>query len=260
MGILYTMKSVLALFFNFGEFMKFQLLSVVLASVFASGAMAQTAPAPAPAASGPIDKATLAYALGYQFGNSITAAIPGLDMATINRGMQDGYSKKQPTIAPEKMKATVEAFQKQQTAQAKAEFDKASRENKVKSDAAIAANKTKPGVVTLPNGIQYKVVEAGGGAKPTANSTVEFNFSGALASDGRTFISTFADVKPITGKLSDVANLPGMLEVMQMMPTGARWQVLLPPEKAWGNGPESLRGGPGPNQAVFLDIKLISIK
>ena len=243
-------------FFNFGETMKFQLLSVVLASVMTTGAFAQTAPA----SNAPIDKAALAYALGYDFGRNLSDQAPGLDVNALNRAIQDGYSKKQPTIAPEKLQATVEAYQKQRTEQAKAEFDKASRENKVKSDAAIAANKTKPGVVSLPSGIQYKVLEAGAGAKPSANSTVEFNFSGALASTGQTFASTFANIKPVSGKLSEVASLPGMAEVMQMMPTGARWQVLLPPEKAWGNGPESLRGGPGPNQAVLLDIKLISVK
>ena len=51
-----------------------------------------------------------------------------------------------------------------------------------------------------------------------------------------------------------------MQEIMQQMPNGARWQVLLPPEKAWGSGVESVRGGPGPNQAILLDIKLISVK
>ncbi len=240
--------------------MKFRLMSAVLASVLATGAMAQTAPAAAPAASGPIDKAALAYALGYDFGRGLADQAPGLDVMAVNRAIQDGYAKKQPTIAPEKLQATVTAYQKQREAQLKAEFEKVSRDNKVKSDAALASNKTKPGVMTLPSGIQYKVVEAGAGIKPNASSTVEFNFSGALASTGQVFASTFANVKPVTGKLSEQANLPGMLEVMQMMPTGARWQVLLPPEKAWGNGPESLRGGPGPNQAVFMDIKLISVK
>lgn len=240
--------------------MKFRLMSAVLASVLATGAMAQTAPAAAPAASGPIDKAALAYALGYDFGRSLADQAAGLDVMAINRAVQDGYAKKQPTIAAEKLKATVTAYQKQREAELKAEFDKIARENKMKSDAAMASNKTKPGVITLPSGIQYKVVEAGAGVKPIASSTVEFNFSGALASTGQAFASTFANVKPVTGKLSEQANLPGMLEIMLQMPTGARWQVLLPSEKAWGNGPESLRGGPGPNQAVFLDIKLISVK
>ena len=240
--------------------MKFRLLSAVLASVLATGAMAQTAPAAKPVASGPVDKAALAYALGYDFGRGLADQAPGLDVMAINRAIQDGYAKKQPTIAPEKLQATVAAYQQQREVQAKAEFEKVSRENKAKSDAAIASNKSKPGVISLPSGIQYKVVEAGAGAKPTINSTVEFNFSGALASTGQVFASTFAKVKPVSGKLNDVANLPGMKEVMQMMPTGARWQILLPPEKAWGNGPESLRGGPGPNQAVFLDVKLISVK
>ena len=240
--------------------MKFRLLSAVLASVLATGAMAQTAPAAKPVASGPVDKAALAYALGYDFGRGLADQAPGLDVMAINRAIQDGYAKKQPTIAPEKLQATVAAYQQQREVQAKAQFEKVSRENKAKSDAAIASNKSKPGVISLPSGIQYKVVEAGAGAKPTINSTVEFNFSGALASTGQVFASTFANVKPVSGKLNDVANLPGMKEVMQMMPTGARWQILLPPEKAWGNGPESLRGGPGPNQAVFLDVKLISVK
>jgi peptidylprolyl isomerase len=243
--------------------MKFRLISAVLASVVATGAMAQTAPAAkpaAPVASGPVDKAALAYALGYDFGRGLADQAPGLDVMAINRAIQDGYAKKQPTIAPEKLQATVAAYQQQRETQAKAEFEKVSRENKAKSDAAIASNKSKPGVISLPSGIQYKVVEAGTGAKPTANSTVEFNFSGALASTGQVFASTFANVKPVTGKLSEVANLPGMKEIMQMMPAGARWQILLPSEKAWGNGPDSLRGGPGPNQAVFLDVKLISVK
>jgi len=236
--------------------MKLQLLSAVLASTLATAALAQTAPA----ASGPVDKAALAYALGYDFGRNMADQAPGLDVTAINRAIQDGYAKRPPTIAPEKLEATMVAYQKQRETEAKARFDAAARDNKLKSDAVIASNKTKPGVVTLASGIQYKVIEAGAGAKPNLNSNVEFNFSGALATTGQAFVSTFADVKPVSGKLSDVVKLPGMQEIMQQMPNGARWQVLLPPEKAWGNGIESARGGPGPNQAILLDIKLISVK
>lgn len=238
--------------------MKLQLLSAVLASTLATASFAQSAaPATANAA---VDKAALAYALGYQYGRGLADQAPGLDMNAVIRAVQDGYAKKQPTIAPEKLEATMTAFQKQRAEEAKAKFDQVSRENKMKSDAAMASNKTKPGVVSLPSGIQYKVVEAGAGPKPTLNSTIEFNYIGVLATTGAEFANTFANVKPLSGKLSEVGNLPGMLEILQMMPTGARWQVLLPPDKAWGAGPESVRGGPGPNQAIYMDIKLISVK
>lgn len=240
--------------------MKSYLLSAVLAStVMAAGAIAQTSPAPA-AANAPVDKAALAYAMGYNFGRNLADTAPGLDPMAITRAVQDGYAKKQPTIAPEKLQSTMQAFQKQREAEAKAQFERLARENKQKSDQILASNKTKPGVVTLPSGIQYKVVEAGAGAKPTPNNTVDFNFIGALAITGTEFTNTFANVKPVSGKLSELANLPGMLEVMQLMPVGARWEVLLPPEKAYGSGPESMRGGPGPNHPIYLDIKLISVK
>ena len=242
--------------------MKSYLLSAVLASsVMAAGAIAQTPAAPAAAnANAPVDKAALAYAMGYNFGRNLADTAPGLDPMAITRAVQDGYAKKQPTIAPEKLQSTMQAFQKQREAEAKAQFERTARENKQKSDQILASNKTKPGVVTLPSGIQYKVVEAGAGAKPTPNSMVDFNFIGALAITGTEFANTFANVKPVTGKLSEAAILPGMLEVMQLMPVGARWEILLPPEKAFGAGPESLRGGPGPNHPIYLDIKLISVK
>lgn len=238
--------------------MKLQLLSAVLASTLATVSFAQSA-APAKANTA-VDKATLAYALGYQYGRGLADQAPGLDMNAVIRAVQDGYAKKQPTIAPEKLEATMTAYQKQRTDEAKAKFDQVSRENKMKSDAAMASNKTKPGVVSLPSGIQYKVVEAGAGPKPTLNSTIEFNYIGVLATTGNEFANTFSNVKPLSGKLSEVGNLPGMLEILQMMPTGARWQIMLPADKAWGSGPESVRGGPGPNQAIYMDIKLISVK
>lgn len=245
--------------------MKFRLLSAMLATTLAASVSAQTAPAPKPVTpastpAGPIDKAALAYAMGYQYGRSLADQAPGLDVMAVARALQDGYAKKNPTIAPEKLTATMQAYQKQMETEAKAKFDQVSRENKLKSDAALASNKTKPGVVTLPSGIQYKVVEAGTGAKPTVNSTVDFNYIGVLATTGAEFANTFANVKPLSGKLSELGNLPGMQEIMLQMPAGSRWQILLPAEKAWGSGPDSLRTGPGPNQAIFLDIKLIAVK
>lgn len=139
-------------------------------------------------------------------------------------------------------------------------FDQVSRENKAKSDALLAANGDKPLVTTLPSGIQYKIIDEGFGAKPNPNSIVSFNFIGILSITGVEFANTFLNKNPVSGRLGEVASLPGMLDVMQLMSVGARWEILLPPEKAFGTGPESLRGGPGPNHPIYLDIKLISVQ
>lgn len=245
--------------------MKLRLLVALMATLSVSTSMAQTAPAarpaavPAPAAAAAPDKATLAYAMGYDFGRRLADTAPGMDISAIVRALQDGYAKRNPTIDAEKLGQAMNAFQQQLETKAKADFEKASRENKAKSDAALAANRVKPGVTTLPSGIQYRILEAGAGAKPTLNSTVEMHYGGTLATTGQEFIRSFSQPKPLTGKVSDLP-WAGMREIMLQMPSGSRWEVYLPAEKAWGNGVDSMRSGPGPNQALILDIKLISVK
>lgn len=245
--------------------MKLRLLVASLAALSVSAALAQTAPAnrpaavPAPAATAAPDKATLAYAMGYDFGRRLAETAPGMDVSAIVRALQDGYAKRNPTIEAAKLGQAMTAFQQQMEAKAKAEFERASRENKAKSDAALAANRVKPGVVTLPGGIQYRILEAGSGVKPTLNSTIDMHYGGTLATTGQEFIRSFSQPKPLTGKVSDLP-WTGMREIILQMPVGSRWEVYLPADKAWGNGPESMRSGPGPNQVLILDIKLIAVK
>ena len=239
--------------------MKLRLLVACVAALGMGSVMAQSSPAvPAPAAAAP-DKPTLAYALGYDYGRRLADTAPGLDVAAMVRALQDGYAKRTPTVDAEKLGQAMTTFQQQLEAKAKAEFEQASRENKAKSDAALAANRVKPGVTTLPGGVQYRIIEAGTGAKPTLNSTVELHYGASLATTGQEFIRTFSQPKPLSGKVSDLP-WPGMREALLLMPAGSRWEVYVPADKAWGNGPESLRNGPGPNQALILDIKLFSVK
>ena len=145
---------------------------------------------------------------------------------------------------------------------AKAAFDKASAENKTKSDAFLAQNKAKAGVQSLPGGVQYRVVEAGSGAKPTQASNVTLQYKGALT-DGRVFVDTFSPQPgqttapaPMAIKVSEIP-LVGLRDALLQMPAGARWEVVLPADKAYGNTPQS---PVGPNQAVVFDVKLISSK
>lgn len=201
------------------------------------------------------EKGKLSYAIGYEIGRDFNTKQMNVDIATVIKAMQDGYAKRNPTVPEEQMRTALEAMQKKMLDQAKAEFDRVSGENKRKSDAFLAANKGKTGVQTLPSGIQYRVIEAGAGAKPTPNSEVKIHFRGSL-STGQEFASTYQGNQPAQLRVAD-APIPGLKAVLPMMATGARWELFLPPEHAYGNTP---RSPIGPNQAVVFDVKLVEVK
>jgi peptidylprolyl isomerase len=239
--------------------MKLRLLAAAMA-VFATGAaLAQTAPAPAApaAASAATDKSTLSYAIGYDMARDLAERKVDLDMTKLLAGITDGYAKKDPAMPGEKLAAALSSFQKRMADQEKANFDKVVRENKGKSDAFMAANRSKPGVVSLPSGVQYRIIEPGTGPKPTANSTVSAHLRGSI-STGQEFANTYstANAQPASFKVSEFP-LDGVKEVIQMMPVGSRWEVYIPSNKAYGDNP---RSPIGPAQAVVFDIKLISAK
>ena len=236
--------------------MKLRLLAATLAAMtlVAGSAFAQTTPAP--------NKNDLSYALGYDLGRNLVESGEAVDINTVIKALQEGYGKKEPTVAVTQLRTAVEAMQKRQMEKAKAAFDKASAENKTKSDAFLAQNKAKAGVQSLPGGVQYRVLEAGSGAKPNQASEVTLQYKGALT-DGRVFVDTFSPQQgqttapaPMAIKVSEIP-LVGLRDALLQMPAGARWEVVLPADKAYGNTPQS---PVGPNQAVVFDVKLISSK
>ena len=240
--------------------MKLRLLAATLAAVAlsSSAVLAQSA-TPAPAASAPAasDKTTLSYAIGYDMARDLAERKVDLDMTTLIRGIQEGYAKKAPTMPGDKLAASLGAFQKRMAEQERAEFERVSRENKTKSDAFLAANRSKPGVTVLPSGVQYKIIDPGTGAKPTTASTVSVHLRGSI-STGQEFANTYstANAQPASFKVSEFP-IAGVKEAILMMPVGSRWEVYIPAAKAYGNDP---RSPIGPGQAVVFDIKLVSTK
>jgi len=209
--------------------MKLRLLAAAMA-VFATGAaMAQTA-APAAAAAPATDKTTLSYAIGYDMARDLAERKVDLDLATLIKGVNEGYAKKPPSMPGDKLQAALTAFQKKMAEQERANFEKLVRENKAKSDAFMAANKSKPGVQSLPSGVQYRVIEPGTGAKPTTASTVSVHLRGSI-STGQEFANTYstANAQPASFKVSEFP-LAGVKEAIQMMPVGSRWEVYIPAE------------------------------
>jgi peptidylprolyl isomerase len=212
--------------------MKLRLLAAAMA-VLAAGsgaALAQTA-APAPAAAAAPDKTTLSYAIGYDMARDLAERKVDLDLATLISWHQRRLRQEAADHAGDKLAAALTSFQKKMADQERANFEKLARENKTKSDAFMAANKAKPGVQTLPSGVQYRVIEPGTGAKPTAASTVQVHLRGSI-STGQEFANTYstANAQPASFKVSEFP-LAGVKEAIVMMPVGSRWEVYIPPTR-----------------------------
>lgn len=126
---------------------------------------------------------------------------------------------------------------------------------KAKGEAFLAANKTKPGVVTLPDGLQYKIITEGTGPKPKSNDTVTVNYAGTLI-DGKEFDSSYKRGQPATFPVNGV--IPGWVEALQLMKVGSVWELYIPPTLAYGE-----RGAPpviGKNETLVFKVELLGIK
>lgn len=201
------------------------------------------------------EKGKLSYSIGYQLGNDFSERGIDIDLNTVIKAIQDGYAKRDPSVPEAEMREAMGKMQQELMAKAKAEFDKVSAENKAKSDQFLAANRAKTGVIAMPSGIQYRVIEEGTGARPNAASEVTINFRGSVA-NGPEFVSTYTNNQPAVLKVSE-APLEGLKDVLPLMKTGSRWEIFLPPAKAYGDTP---RSPIGPNQAVVFDVTLVSVK
>jgi peptidylprolyl isomerase len=201
------------------------------------------------------EKGKLSYALGYDLGRNAVESGEQVDVNTIIKGLQDGYSKKQPSVPVDQLRTAVQNMQQRQQTKAKAEWDKAASTNKAKSDQFIAANKAKAGVKSLPSGVQYREIEKGSGAKPTQANTVQLEVAGPYAWGERPAQARPAQSIPAI-KVSEI-EMAAMREALLQMPAGSKWEITLPPEKAYGADP---RTPFPPNVAVQFEVKLVSVK
>jgi FKBP-type peptidyl-prolyl cis-trans isomerase FklB len=199
------------------------------------------------------DKGKLSYAVGWDIGEDIKRRGAEFDVETVIAAIRDSAAAKDPQVPPEEMVAMLtELQQKVRQEQAEA-FQKLAEENQQKADEFLAGNLSKNGIVALPSGIQYRIIEEGDGSRPTMESTVRVHYRGSKI-NGHEFDSSFARGVPEEFTVNTV--LKGWQEVLPLMKTGATWQVFIPPELAFG-----ARGNPpvGPNEALIFDLKLVEI-
>jgi FKBP-type peptidyl-prolyl cis-trans isomerase len=201
-------------------------------------------------------KQKASYAIGMNLGGGLHRQNVDVDSAALIQGMKDALAGGKTLLTDEEARAALMQLQKdmQEKMQAKAAAE--GDANKKEGDAFLAANKTKEGVVTLPSGLQYKILTPGSGPKPTASDSVVCNYKGTLI-NGTEFDSSYKRGEPATFPVTGV--IKGWTEALQLMPVGSKWQLFIPPDLAYG--PRGTPGGPiGPNATLTFEVELISIK
>jgi FKBP-type peptidyl-prolyl cis-trans isomerase len=201
------------------------------------------------------EKDKLSYAMGMDLGNQLKSRSVEIDPAIFGRGLADALAGSKTLLTAEEAKAIITELQKGMLVKQAAEAKAVGAKNKSEGDAFLAANKAKEGVVTLASGLQYKILTAGTGKMPTADNTVVCQYRGTLI-DGKEFDSSYTRNQPASFQVKGV--IKGWTEVLQLMPVGSKWQVVIPPALAYGE--RGTGADIGPNATLIFEIELVAIK
>ncbi len=199
-------------------------------------------------------KDKLSYAIGADLARGLRTQRVDVNVDVLVGALRDALAGKKLIMTQEEVTATLKRLeneQKQDYEHAKAML---SEKNKKAGDAFFAENVKKEGVVTLPSGLQYKVLKQGNGKKPTLEDTVVCNYRGTLL-DGTEFDSSYKRNQPATVPVKGL--IKGWSEALQLMSAGSKWQLFIPPQLAYG---ERVVHGIAPNAMLVFEVELISIQ
>jgi FKBP-type peptidyl-prolyl cis-trans isomerase len=199
-------------------------------------------------------KEKASYAVGANYGKGLKDHGVPVDPALVARGLRDAMAGGKLLLTEDEMKAVLTQLQGELRQAQQAKAHEAGEANRKEGEAFLAANKTKEGVVTLPSGMQYKILTAGTGPKPTATDTVSCNYKGTLI-DGKEFDSSYKRGEAASFPVGGV--IKGWTEALQLMPVGSKWQLFIPADLAYGD-----RGSPpdiAPGATLIFEVELLSI-
>jgi len=196
-------------------------------------------------------KEKMSYIIGMDIGNNLKKQSIDIDPNILAKGVKDALSGSQPLLTEQEVHETTMAFQKEMMAKQ----EEVGKKNKREGETFLAENKKKEGVKTLPSGLQYKVIKAGTGKKPKLTDTVTTHYRGTLI-NGTEFDSSYRRGQTVSFQVNGV--IPGWTEALQLMEEGAKWQLFIPSNLAYGE-----RGAGrdiGPNATLIFEIELLSIQ
>ncbi|MFD1872814.1 FKBP-type peptidyl-prolyl cis-trans isomerase N-terminal domain-containing protein [Hymenobacter bucti] len=201
----------------------------------------------------------VSYIIGRDLARNFAQQGLELDIDTLAAALKEGLAGEPSRLDQEQMQAAMQQLQEQLGGEAEDDDDDDTQSttmnnNKAEGEAFLAENAQKPGVTTLPSGLQYEIITEGTGAKPTLRSSVTTHYHGTLP-DGKVFDSSYQRGQPATFPVNGV--IAGWTEALQLMPEGSKWRLYIPSDLAYGK-----RGAGrdiGPDLALVFDVELLKV-
>lgn len=198
----------------------------------------------------------VSYSIGLNIGQNMKRDSIKINPEVLIRGIMDASLDSARHLMTEaQIQETMTAFQKEMQKKQQENARMAGEKNRAEGDAYLAANSKKPGVVTLPSGLQYRIITQGTGKKPSASSTVSTHYVGRLL-NGFEFDSSVKRGQPATFPCNGV--IKGWSEALQIMPVGSKWELVIPP--SLGYGEQGAGGVIPPNAVLVFELELLSIQ
>ena len=195
----------------------------------------------------------VSYSIGANIGQNFRKNKLEINLPAFIQGLEKALDGGEPLLTEADMRQVMQDFQKKMMDKQRKIMEEQGTKNLAAAEKFLADNKTKEDVVTLPSGLQYKIIKAGTGATPAATDKVKTNYRGTLL-DGTEFDSSYKRNAPATFGVTGV--IKGWTEALQLMKEGAKWQLFIPPNLAYGpRGPRNIP----PNSALIFEIELLEV-
>ena len=200
-------------------------------------------------------KQKASYSIGLDIGDTFKKQEMDLDATALAKGIQDALSGTKRLMTEKETSECLALLRQEMAGKQEGRMRVLGEKNKLEGEKFLAANKAQAGVVALPSGLQYRELVAGTGVTPKASDTVITHYRGTLL-DGSEFDSSYKRGEPARFAVTQV--IRGWTEALQLMKVGAKWQLFVPSNLAYGErspGPEI-----GPSSTLIFEIELIGIQ
>ncbi len=198
---------------------------------------------------------SVSYSIGMDIGRNLKGQMIDVNPDALAQALKDMNGDGKPMLTDAQARSAMMAFQTQMMATHAEKMKAAGEKNKKDGEVFLAENKKKEGVVTLPSGLQYKVLTMGNGKKPRANDKVTLNYRGVLI-DGTEFDNSYKRGEPAVFPVNGI--IKGLSEALQLMPVGSKWQIVVPADIAYGE--QGAGAQIAPNAVLIFEIELLGIK